>query len=402
MTKLAGYFKASLLVLALCLFPTLSHAQGMGEEGPRDGGPAHSQKAGGKAAKPEHGQARPASDGRGADWKGGQAHRSGNEKKTGDRALAGSRQAQAQTRKDSVKGSGGYADIMDDVNSIIDAMDDRSKQAPPAPASGQGTRSAPSAAAAEQDATASQPPTANGLSARQAPPPPAVTPEAKHEASPIVVELFTSQGCAACPPAEALLADLVSNPGILAISWHVDYWDYLGWRDHFARPEFSARQEGYNQPRGARTLFTPQFFIAGEIAVDDLRPAHLMAAIKREKAEPPHIAVTHTRNGARNEIVLTPIGPLPATITVQLIRYLPKRVNDVRGGDNAGRKLAQHNIVVGNDILARWNGQAPLRLTITLGAGKAEDLPPDTRHVILVQHMNGGHPGEILATVRLD
>ena len=276
-----------------------------------------------------------------------------------------------------------YGDIMDDVDAVIDAMDDavakpRGRSEGAAPATGL-MSIAPTSRSA-------QPEIAHG---------PRIP-------SPIVVELFTAQGCEACPFAEDMLADLKGRPDVLILGWHVDYWDYLGWADDFARPESGDRQKGYNISRGARILFTPQVIVEGEAALDHPNPAALMAAVKRERAEGDHVAISRKLDGARSEIELTPLAALPAEIAVQLIRYLPARSVTVSAGENAGKTLAMHNIVVSSDVLAHWDGKAPLRMTVTLGAGAAADLPKDTRHALIVQHMRQQRPGEIFATILLD
>lgn len=87
---------------------------------------------------------------------------------------------------------------------------------------------------------------------------------------------------------------------------------------------------------------------------------------------------------------------------MQLIRYLPERIVEVHDGENRGRKLALRNVVAASEVLATWDGRAPLRLTVTLGAGRAANLPADTRHALIVQHMKGKRPSEIFAAILLD
>ena len=273
-----------------------------------------------------------------------------------------------------------YGDIMDDVDAVIDAMDDAMGK----PAAGRAT---PNEFAAP------------GTTSRARQP---ELPQGPRTPSPIVVELFTAQGCDACPPAEEMLGGLQGRPDVLVLSWHVDYWDYLGWADDFARPEFSLRQKGYNLNWGARSLFTPQIVVGGETPIDLPRPADVAAAIDFERAEGDHVTIIRRESGPRREIELIPQGPLPPSIAVQLIRYLPERIVEVHDGENRGRKLALRNVVAASEVLATWDGRAPLRLTVTLGAGRAANLPADTRHALIVQHMKGKRPSEIFAAILLD
>ena len=299
-----------------------------------------------------------------------------------------------------------YGDMMDDVDAVIDAMsdddDDRDADAEAdqddAPHADFAAETVPAAPSPDHNAVK---PEAFGTSSAAAAPA-ARSRQGPHARLPVVVELFTSQGCAACPPADDLLADLAGRNDVLALSWHVDYWDYLGWADDFARPEFSLRQKGYNLNWGARSLFTPQIVVGGETPIDLPRPADVASAIDFERAEGDHVTIIRRESGPRREIELIPQGPLPPSIAVQLIRYLPERIVEVHDGENRGRKLTLRNVVAASEVLATWDGRAPLRLTVTLGAGRAANLPADTRHALIVQHMKGKRPGEIFAAILLD
>lgn len=221
--------------------------------------------------------------------------------------------------------------------------------------------------------------------------------------SPVLVELFTSQGCVNCPPADAILADLAGRQDVLALSWHVDYWDYLGWRDEFARPEFTARQRDYALSFSQRSLYTPQMVVGGRHVVQQIRPAELGALISAARAEPARVTISDRVDGPRHQIEIAPRGELPADNVVQLIRYLPQRRVEVRGGENSGRHLHFTNIVTSAETLARWDGRGPIRLTVTLGAGaELAGVAPDSRHAVVVQSRRGGRPAGVIAAIKLD
>ncbi|MDN3712023.1 DUF1223 domain-containing protein [Paracoccus cavernae] len=141
--------------------------------------------------------------------------------------------------------------------------------------------------------------------------------------SPVVVELFTSQGCSSCPPADDMLAGLADRPDVLALSWHVDYWDYLGWADEFAKPEFTTRQKQYARAAGERSIYTPQILIGGTDTLIDLRPAELMAMINNQLARPVALSVTAQDMGNAYQIELTPRAQMKRGVAILLVRYAP-------------------------------------------------------------------------------
>lgn len=222
--------------------------------------------------------------------------------------------------------------------------------------------------------------------------------------TPVVVELFTSQGCTACPPADDMLAELSDRPDVLALSWHVDYWDYLGWADEFARPEFTQRQKQYASAAGERSIYTPQILVDGTDTLIDLRPAELMGMINSHLARPVALSVTAQNVNDSYQIELTPRAQLKRGVVLLLVRYAPRRQVEVKAGENRGLTLSYRNIVLGVEQIAHWDGKAPLRLKVSSSAKGGQDFPADTRHAILAQQIGrkGAPAGAILAAVKLD
>ena len=183
--------------------------------------------------------------------------------------------------------------------------------------------------------------------------------------SPVVVELFTSQGCSACPPADAALAELAARPDVLALSLHVDYWDYLGWEDPFAQPAFTARQKAYARAAHLRTLYTPQVIVAGAQSLTSPADPQIDAAISAAAAVPPVVALTVARGADPGQYVIDLAAPRPlkqATV-VQIVRYVPQAQVEILRGENAGQVLDFANVVTAWHAVADWDGKAPVRLT---------------------------------------
>lgn len=202
---------------------------------------------------------------------------------------------------------------------------------------------------------------------------------------PVVVELFTAQGCAACPPAQAVVNALADRLDVIALSFSVTYWDALGWRDRFGQPAFTERQRRYAIV-GHRQLATPQVLVNGRIAITGRDPAETARAIRNaEPADPgPSIAQSGT--------VLT-VGADRRTArpaTVWLVDYDPRTLSvPIGAGENSGRTLPHRNVVRRLRAIGRWGGDA-VRIT----------LPPASRwrRVVLLQAADGG---SIIAAARL-
>lgn len=223
---------------------------------------------------------------------------------------------------------------------------------------------------------------------------------------PVVVELFTAQGCSSCPPADDMLADLSDRSDVLALSWHVDYWDYLGWADDFARPEFTRRQYAYAHETGERAIYTPQMIVGGTDTLIALRPAELIGLVQMQMARPPLVMVSSSQQPGGYRIELTPRGPVRDRVAIILVRYAPHRKVVIKAGENRGVALDYRNVVLAAERIAEWDGRTPLRMTVTPDPKSGDAYPADTRHVILAQELGSGDnraaSGPILAAIRLD
>ncbi len=210
------------------------------------------------------------------------------------------------------------------------------------------------------------------------------------EGSPVVIELFTSQGCSSCPPADELLARLARRDDVLALSLHVDYWDYIGWPDNFARPEHTERQKAYARAAGMRTIYTPQMIIAGVDHVIGAKAMDVIEYIEMRREAPERIVLEAELDGGVLRIEARPTAPLPPALVVTGVDFLERAEVHIQRGENAGRVMTYTNIVTDMRELGRWNGQGTLRI----------ELPKqgDGAFAVLIQEEG---PGEILAARRL-
>ncbi len=173
---------------------------------------------------------------------------------------------------------------------------------------------------------------------------------------PVVVELFTSQGCSSCPPADAFLGELAQRPEVIALSLHVDYWDYLGWRDPFASPAMTRRQRAYAAAHGERSIYTPQMVIHGQVSAIGHQKELVNAAIARLAGEPARARVVIRPSNGSMLVEIAPLGPVEPSI-VHLVSYAEPQRQQIARGENRGRNLAYHNVVTNWMRLADWSGE---------------------------------------------
>lgn len=205
-------------------------------------------------------------------------------------------------------------------------------------------------------------------------------------AHPVVVELYQSQGCSSCPPADANVNAIADRPGILALNFAVTYWDYLGWKDVFAKPAFTARQWDYARASGRGEVSTPQVIVNGRTAVVGANAATLAAAIRDNARGAGGPAIT-----ANDGRVTIGGATAASTATVWLVRYDPRTIAvPIKAGENSGRTLDHRNIVRSLDALGIWRGSAA---SFAVPVGN-----PLYRSAILVQQ---GRGGPIIAAARI-
>lgn len=209
--------------------------------------------------------------------------------------------------------------------------------------------------------------------------------------SDVVVELFTSQGCSSCPPADALLGKLAKKDGVIALSLHVDYWDYLGWKDEFALPGFTQRQRGYAASAGSSMIYTPQMVIGGKDHLVGTKGMELSELIMRHKATKQPVELRAERSGNTIVIAAQPKAAASGTMVVYLVRYSPSETVEIKRGENAGRTMTYHNVVTSWVKVADWGGEAPLNAQIEADG----DLPG----AVIVQ---AGPTGQVLAAAKVD
>lgn len=204
---------------------------------------------------------------------------------------------------------------------------------------------------------------------------PAVAAAAK---PPVVVEFYTAQGCAACVEANAFVNELAERPGVVALTFAVDYWDYLGWEDTFARPEFAERQRAYRRPLGLRDISTPQVVINGRRQVAGAQEPALQTAIDEEAAQrdfPPEIEFRETGDRVGIGSGRSPEGGAE----VLAVRYTPgAQTVQISSGENRGRRIRHTNVVRAVQTLGDWSGRPAL---YALPA----DLAADEGVVVMVQ-----------------
>ena len=199
---------------------------------------------------------------------------------------------------------------------------------------------------------------------------------------PVLVELFTAQGCASCGAADSLIEKLGERPNVIALTWSVDYWDYLGWKDTFAKPEFTERQRAYDKRFGLQDVYTPQVIVGGAAQTSGDNTAGVEALVAKALKQKPVGPQIRFHSAGRVEVAA---GARPSGgAEVWLIRYDPKEQDvEIKDGDNRGKTVVRYDVVREFVRLGAWKGPSAI---YKVPAPSQEGLSS----LIVVQGMRGG------------
>ena len=175
-----------------------------------------------------------------------------------------------------------------------------------------------------------------------------------------VVELFTSQGCNSCPPADEFFAELAAKEDIVALAYHVDYWDYLGWQDTLGRKENTERQYDYMRAFGSRSVYTPQAVINGRSHVNGASRKEVDGALARmqRSGEGMRVGIKVSRTSDRVMIDAGDAGNGPNDAHVVIVYFDPPHAINIGKGENSGRKMTYWNAVTSIQTAGLWHGKA--------------------------------------------
>lgn len=203
--------------------------------------------------------------------------------------------------------------------------------------------------------------------------------------SPVVVELYTSQGCSSCPAADRMLEQMVGHPEVLPLALHVDYWDYLGWKDGLADPQFTRRQKAYARSQGSRMIYTPQMVVNGQGFVKGAHAVEVAEQIAMARMRTEKVRLQVEKRPAGGYMVRAEALPgLPegTTMQVMLVQYLPHKEIEILRGENAGTRIDYVNIVTSWTPVGEWDGTAPLAMEL--------EVPLDQPGAVLLQRTGMG------------
>lgn len=212
-----------------------------------------------------------------------------------------------------------------------------------------------------------------------------------------VVELFTSQGCSSCPPADEFVTSIHRNKDVLALAWHVDYWDYLGWKDTFAKPDNANRQRRYSKSFGENQIYTPQAIINGRSHTVGYKGQQIKALITDYDIQQKGLMVP-INTVIKNDVLDIKIsyGDNTGKATLWMVYFSNQVDVNVKRGENHGKKLTYSNIVRDIELVGMME---PDGLKMMLPLSEMSHKGYDSCALILQQTTKSGTPGPIIGAV---
>ena len=202
-----------------------------------------------------------------------------------------------------------------------------------------------------------------------------------------VVEIFTSQGCSSCPPADKVFGEVIEQNGVIGLAWHVDYWDYLGWKDTFSSPAATSRQRAYARGIGERGVYTPQIIVNGDtVAKNSSFRQSIASALSGS------LPVSLDAKLSDGSLVVT-AGDGDGSANLVLVTYDSSQNVPIERGENAGTTVNYRHAVQGVQTIGMWKGKS---LTIELPGSEYAPKKGQGCAVLLQKVSKGGAPGTIL------
>jgi hypothetical protein len=208
-----------------------------------------------------------------------------------------------------------------------------------------------------------------------------------------VVELFTSQGCSSCPPADKVFSEVIEQNGVIGLAWHVDYWDYLGWKDTFSLSAATERQRAYASGMSERGVYTPQIIINGDtVAKNSSFRKSIASALSGS------LPVSLDAKLTDGSLVVT-AGDGDGSANLVLVTYDSSQNVAIERGENAGETVAYRHAVQGIQTIGMWKGKS---LTVELPSSEYAPKKGQGCAVLLQKMSKGGAPGSILGAATVN
>jgi hypothetical protein len=213
-----------------------------------------------------------------------------------------------------------------------------------------------------------------------------------------VIELFTSQGCSSCPRADAAMEKIANTADVVAISYHIDYWNYLGWPDTLGGKENTDRQYAYARTLGNNNVFTPQIVLNGIQDSKSTNPAVILADLKRMSDAGNGVPVDVDADLTKDEMTIS-VGDGVGKADVVMAYFKKMTTVEIAKGENSGKKITYRNAVTKLETVGMWDGKA---MTIKLPAALISKKGQDGCAILVQAHDKDGNPGRIYGAAILE